>query len=357
MKAVAVNPAKKTLDLIDAPPPEIGGKTEVRLKILETGICGTDREICQFDYGTPPDGSDYLILGHESLGEVVETGSAVKGFKVGDLAVPTVRRVCPGCVSCDNDESDMCFTGNFKERGIGGLHGYMSEMVVEDESNMVNIPHELRPSAVLLEPLSITMKALAQIDSIQRRMQWKGRRALVFGAGPIGTLAALAFVNRGYKTWIYSRIHENGMAKPLMEQVGVGMISSFDYDVDGLLSGFGEFDIILEATGASQTAFEMIKTLALNGIYVFTGIPGKQQLFSFNGTEAMRSIVLKNQILVGTVNSNLSAFEDGKANLLDFENKFPGVTPNLITQRVSYDEVIPHLLERKKGEIKTILSW
>lgn len=357
MKAVAVNPCKKTLDLIQVPQPEVSGTSEVKLKILEVGICGTDREICNFEYGTPPEGDDYLILGHESLGEVVEIGSSVKNFKVGDLAVPTVRRECSqNCANCARGESDMCFTGDFKERGIGGLHGFMSEFIVEEERNLVGIPQKLRSCAVMLEPLTITIKALTQIDSIQKRMRWECRKALVFGAGPIGTLAALAFAERGFKTWVYSRIHENGRAKPLLERAGVGIISSFDYNIDEARSKFGEFDVILEATGAAQTTFEMIKLLAINGMFILTGIPGKKQFFNFDGASAMRNMVLKNQLLLGTVNSNRAAFERGVSALSSFEKKFPGVTPEFITKRVAYDDVIPHLLERKKGEIKTILS-
>lgn len=369
MKAIAVSPKKKSVDLINVPEPEISGTNKVKLEIIETGICGTDREICRFEYGTPPDGSDYLIIGHETLGRVVEIGSGVKNFRVGDLAVPTVRRGCPqNCVSCANDESDMCFTGDFKERGIKELHGFMSQRIVEEESNLVKMPQELLPFGVLLEPLTITEKALIQLDSIQRRLRWECavmggkthygcRKALVLGAGPVGILSALAFANRGFHTWVYSRIHEGSPVPKILEKAGIKMISSTDYDAKRLVSKMGEFDLILEATGASQMAFEMLETLGTNGIYFLTGVPGRKHPFNFNGAEAMRNLVLKNQVLIGTVNASRKAFENGIVDLMGFEKKFAGVAPSLITNRVTVENVIPFLQERKKGEIKTVLTF
>ena len=83
--------------------------------MLDIGICGTDKEICTFEYGTPPPGDDYLIIGHESLAEVVAAGSAVDRFQVGDLVVPSVRRPCrhPGCLACRAGHQDYCYTGDF----------------------------------------------------------------------------------------------------------------------------------------------------------------------------------------------------------------------------------------------------
>src|SRR5437867_3050840 len=92
MKAIAVFPDQREVRLIDHPEPKISQPTEVKLRMLDVGICGTDKEIAAFEYGTPPDDSEYLVIGHESLGEVIEAGEAVTRVKVGDLVVPTVRR-------------------------------------------------------------------------------------------------------------------------------------------------------------------------------------------------------------------------------------------------------------------------
>src|SRR5690348_8595879 len=101
MMAVAAFPKTKEVQLIDHPEPAMTRPTDVKLKMLNVGVCGTDREIWDFKYGTPPEGSEYLITGHESLGQIVEVGPAVTSVKVGDYVVPTVRRGCPeNCMAC-----------------------------------------------------------------------------------------------------------------------------------------------------------------------------------------------------------------------------------------------------------------
>ena len=151
MKAVAVVPGKRQLQLIEQEPPRLAAPTQVRLRMLEVGVCGTDREICAFQYGTPPAGSEHLVIGHESLGQVVEVGPAVTRLARGDLVVTMVRRPCPHaeCVACRAGRQDFCFTGDFSERGIKNLHGFMTETVVDEERYMHLVPAALGEVAVL----------------------------------------------------------------------------------------------------------------------------------------------------------------------------------------------------------------
>ena len=145
MKAIAVTPRKRTLEIINQAEPQIFSSTDVKLRMLEAGVCGTDREICAFEYGTPPAGSEQLVIGHESLGEVVQVGPKVTRVKVGDLVVPMVRRPCPhdDCVACCAERQDFCFTGDFQERGIKERHGFMAQLVVDDEKYMNVVPREM----------------------------------------------------------------------------------------------------------------------------------------------------------------------------------------------------------------------
>src|SRR5919106_4142532 len=125
MKAVAVVPgARDSLHVQDVPdPPVPDGHALIR--VLETGVCGTDVDINEGLFGDAPPGSDFLILGHENLG-LVESAAGPLG--AGDLVVSTVRRPCPeACPPCRLDQSDMCLTGNYTERGIKSLHGFMAE--------------------------------------------------------------------------------------------------------------------------------------------------------------------------------------------------------------------------------------
>lgn len=120
MEAIAVTPQKRKVEIINQSEPTILSPTDVKLRMLEAGVCGTDKEICAFEYGIPPSGSEQLVIGHESLGEVVEVGLKVTRVTVGDLVVPMVRRPCPHdyCVACRSGRQDFCFTGDFQERGI-----------------------------------------------------------------------------------------------------------------------------------------------------------------------------------------------------------------------------------------------
>src|SRR6266700_4509685 len=135
MRAVGVLPGKRAVSLVSHPAPEIASASQVKIRTIEVGICGTDREICSFAYGTPPDGSEYLVLGHETLGEVLEVGAGISTLKTVDLVVPTVRRPCPHpqCLPCRDERQDFCFTGDFTERGIKMTHGFMTEFFVEEE--------------------------------------------------------------------------------------------------------------------------------------------------------------------------------------------------------------------------------
>ena len=175
MEAVAIFPAKEQVRLIDHAAPSISSPAQVKLRVLEIGICGTDRWLCESYWGTPPSGCEYLVIGHESVGEVMEVGRQVTGLKPGDLAVPMVRRPCPHehCPACRNGRQDFCLTGDYAERGIKDTHGFMTEFVVDEEEYVVPLPADLRDIGVLVEPLTIAEKALAEVEQIQQRLPWR----------------------------------------------------------------------------------------------------------------------------------------------------------------------------------------
>ena len=247
MKAIAVFPASREVKLVDHAAPRIAAPTEVKLRVLDIGVCGTDKEIAQFDYGAPPVGSPYLVIGHESLAEVVETGRGVGRVRVGDLVVTSVRRPCPHerCMACRMGRQDFCSTGDFTERGIKERHGFMTEFVVDDEEYMNVLPTALRDVGVLIEPLTIAEKALTQVWQVQRRLPWgcpprenlplqvpafaQGampdhsahcHRAVVLGAGPVGLLGAMALVAAGFRTFVYSREPQNSGKADLTRSFG-----------------------------------------------------------------------------------------------------------------------------------------
>src|SRR6266566_4618325 len=279
MKAVAVFPASKQISIVDHEPPAVSSPTQAKLRMLEVGICGTDREICRFDYGIPPAGQDRLIIGHESPGEVVEVGGGVSRVKKGDLVVTMVRRPCPheSCVACRAGRQDFCYTGDFTERGINGAHGFMTEFVVDDERYMNVVPPALREIGVLVEPLTIAEKALLQLAQIEQRLPWVSaykHRAVVLGAGPVGLLGAMALVTAGFETYVYSR--SSGPLAALVESFGAKYIAAETNTVEQMAQRVGAIDVIYEATGASGLSFEALQVLGVNGVFIFTGVPGRK---------------------------------------------------------------------------------
>lgn len=243
MKAIAVNPERRDVALIERDEPALETATSVLLRILEVGVCGTDREIADFEYGTPPAGSSELVLGHEALGEVVEVGADVSDLKAGDLVVPMVRRPCgdASCAPCRNERQDYCITGDYTERGIKEVDGFMAEYVVEDRRWLHPIAAELRDIGVLVEPLTIAQKALAQVWAVQQRLVWgdnpgtgEGLTAVVLGAGPVGLLGAMALRTAGFETFMYSRSPAPNDRAELSESIGVPYISSQEVSADQL---------------------------------------------------------------------------------------------------------------------------
>src|SRR5688572_22647798 len=365
MKAVGVFPGRKQVSVLSHAAAALTLPEHVGVRTLEVGICGTDREICSFAYGTPPEGSDYLVLGHEALGEVVEVGPGVKDFKVGDLVVPSVRRPCPhhACSPCRVDRQDFCFTGDFTERGIKMTHGYMTEYFVEEEKHLNIVPKDLRDVAVLVEPLTVAEKALAQVWQVQGRLPWvngspspgAGKTAVVLGAGPVGILGAMALISNGFKTYVYSRSAEPNPKADLVNSIGAKYISSQTVSVAKFAKEVGNVDLVYEALGVASITFDVLKILGLNGVFVFTGIPPHKPAIPVEADILMRDMVLKNQVVVGTVNADRPAFESAIRDLGVFKQRWPKALSSVISGRFPMEAYRELLLGKATG-IKNVIT-
>jgi threonine dehydrogenase-like Zn-dependent dehydrogenase len=359
MRAIAVFPDRRELAIIEIPSPSVRGERDVLAKVREVGICGTDREIAAFHYGTPAAGSHSLVLGHEGLGEVVEVGSSVRTLAPGDLVAMTVRRPCGDetCVACRAGRQDFCVTGRFRERGIKEADGFMTELVVDDERNFVRVPKSMEDVGVLVEPLSIAAKAAVQVATIAGRFPWEpvGLRALVLGAGPVGLLGAMMFVARNVRTFVYSREAVDSVRAELVRSIGAEYLCAHQTPLTDLPShGRGPFDCIFEAVGSARVAFEALAALAPNGVCVLSGIAAERMPVEADLGRIMRDIVLKNQLVFGTVNASRSAFESSIHHLAEFMSIFPDAVRSIITERVDLEDT-PALLRRPGGGIKQVV--
>jgi threonine dehydrogenase-like Zn-dependent dehydrogenase len=358
MRAIAMFPRQRELRIIEVPAPTMVGERDVTVRIREVGICGTDREILALQHGAPPPGSDRLILGHEAFGEVVAVGSGVRSLEAGDLVAITVRRPCDvaTCVACRVGRQDLCISGAFRERGIKEADGFMAELVVEDEGNLVRIPKVLAEVGVLVEPLSVAAKAAFDLEAILRRFPWEptNLRALVLGAGPIGLLGAMMLVARDIDTSVYSLEPKDSDRARLVESFGGEYVSARDTQLAELTKRIGKVDVIFEAVGHSGVAFGALETLAPNGVCIFSGIPGGTKPTEIELDSVMRNLVLQNQMVFGTVNAARAAFATAVRELEQFMTLFPGAVNGLITERAKLERA-PAMLHRPGG-IKQVVT-
>jgi glucose 1-dehydrogenase len=369
MKAVAVAPKNKVVELIDVAPPRLERPSDVLVRMLDVGVCGTDREICAFEYGTPPAGAEHLVIGHEALGQVEAVGSAVTRVRPGDLVVPMVRRPCdrPECRACREQRQDFCYTGLFSERGIKEANGFMTELVVDDERALNVVPHELREIGVLCEPLTIAEKALRQVDEVQTRLPWAcaheiGKpagychRAVVLGAGPVGLLGAMALAATGYRVTVYSREPAPNPKSDLLAQIGVDYASAMEVTPARLAARIGNIDLVYEASGASAASFALMEVLGTNGVFVFTGVPGRKAPIELEADVLMKRMVLHNQVVFGTVNADRGAFESAIRHLAEFDRRWPKQVRALITGRFPVEAHESLLVGRAAG-IKNVIAF
>lgn len=366
MKAISVVTGTTNLRLVDRPEPFLTAADEVKLRVLRVGICGTDREEASGGRADPPEGSSELVIGHEMLGQVVETGGSVTRLKAGDYCVLTVRRGCGRCPACIMDRADVCNTGEYRERGIKGLDGYETEFVVDREIHAVHLPDELEAAGVLTEPLSIAEKAIDEAvrvqtarlpDALAGPLWLRGKRCLVAGLGPVGLLAAMALSLRGAE--IYGTdIVEPGTARPgWLEFIGGKYVDGRKVTPDRVQQELGAMDLIFEATGVAALEFNLLDALGINGIYVLTGIPGGDRPLQVEGAELVRRLVLGNQVMLGSVNASRDHFQMAVDDFLGARHRWGDHAEKLITHRYRPEEFEKALRDHAADEIKGVIEW
>jgi len=345
MKAFAVRPLQpRSARVIELPRPEPRDH-EALIEVLEVGICGTDAEINDGLYGAAPPGEEFLILGHEILGRLEN----------GELVVPMVRRGCSTCSHCRRGEQDMCDSGSFCERGIKGVHGGVCSHITEDPSMLIPVPPSARSYAVLLEPMSVVAKGLRHSLRIQERFRWEPHRALVVGAGPIGLLATLSLRAMGWEVVTAARKPAKSAKAAIVDAAGASYHSVSDASLLSLAEDGSTFDLIFEASGSAEAAFDSIHALSANGVLCLTSITGGDALKSIPCDRINRDLVLGNKVIFGVVNANRRDFIDGLDSLERIEKAFPGTLRNLLTHRVGFDDAAG-LFDIQRTGIKTVFE-
>jgi threonine dehydrogenase-like Zn-dependent dehydrogenase len=357
MLAIGMKRGETGVHAFELSKPEIESPDEVLVRVKEVGIDGTDFNMARYNLQDIQDGRNEMVMGHEMVGIVEEVGQEVKSLSPGDVVVMTVRRGCGICLPCQNNQSDMCMTGLYTERGIHKRDGFLTEFVVDQEQYIVKVPKKVARLAVFTEPVSIAEKGIEQIRIIQARMPWacehpahrflspdwgNCKTALVVGAGPLGLLAIALLRLAGVYTFAADIVSESNPKVQLVKQMEAEYIDGSDRtakEIAEVSTRLGDqLDMIFEASGAAATALELINYMSRSSIYVTTGIPRQELIMQVDAAQLVRQIVRNNQVVVGSVNSNRSHFKMALKDIPQINSRFGNMLEAMITSRYRLED-------------------
>jgi glucose 1-dehydrogenase len=346
MRAITVEPhqpGSARLEEVAEPDARDGS---VLVEAVAVGVCGTDVEIVEGKYGWAPQGKTRLVLGHESLGRVVDPGPS-GALRKGDLVVGIVRRPDPvPCPNCAVGEWDMCRNGQYTERGIKQIDGFMSERWRIEPEYAMKVDRSLGLLGVLLEPTTVVAKAWEQVGAVGHRAFWEPRTVLVTGAGPIGLLAALVGRQRGLEVHVLDRV-ETGPKPDLVRALGAtyhaGSVSSIGFQPD----------VIVECTGVGQVIADSIQAVAPGGVVCLTGVGSGGRTTGLATADVASNLVLHNNVIVGSVNANKRHWYKAGEALAKADRAWLG---RLLTRREP-PEQFARALDRQPDDIKVVLQF
>jgi len=324
-------PGTTRIEAITAPAAAPGG---VRVRTLEVGVCGTDREISEGVFGIAPEGGDDLVLGHEFLGTVEADGA---GFAAGELVTATVRRGCGACAACAASSPDACATGRYTERGITALHGFAREVVDEDPAQLVRVPPGLGRLGVLAEPTSVCVRGIRHARRVGERQAWAPRRALVIGAGAIGMLATHLLRLDGLEVWTAARDPAGSERARLVAASGARYVRTADLPLAALREEVGGFDLVVEAAGDAQVMLDVLGLLRRNGVGCLLGLDARPRTVAIDGPVIGIDAVLENRVLLGSVNAHADDWRAAVAALEEIRRGHPDALEAMVGLRVAPD--------------------
>jgi len=346
MKAITVephNPGSACLE--DIPEPDVRDGS-VLVEAVAVGVCGTDVEIIEGKYGWAPPGRTRLVLGHESLGRVLDPGPT-GGLQKGDLVVGIVRRPDPvPCPSCAVGEWDMCRNGQYTERGIKEIDGFMSERWRIEPEYAMKVDLSLGLLGVLLEPMTVVTKAWEQVLTIGQRAFWEPHTVLVTGAGPIGLLAALIGRQHGLEVHVLDRV-ESGAKPDLVRALGATYHTGRAGDV-----GF-QPDVIVECTGVGQVIADAVDVVGAGGIVCLTGVGTGGRTVGYSTADLAATMVLQNNVIVGSVNANRRHWYKAGRALADADATW---LARLLSRR-EQPEAFMNAVRRQPDDIKVVIQF
>ncbi len=238
---------------------------EVLVKVLATGICGTDFGIYK-GYREVEEG---LIPGHEFIGEIVKLGSSVTGYEVGDRVVPSIVKKCGKCSACIQGFEAQC--ENLLEIGIH-INGSFAEYVAVPEVTLHKVSKDMDlKTGASIEPVAVAYSAVKKV------LQFiPGKDVLIYGPGAIGLYTAqIARIAGAGKILMAGTAADQDRLELARKNYNVEIVNVDKEDVDERMKGcfkYGKADIIFEATGVAAIIGKMLPQLRPHGELILVGV-------------------------------------------------------------------------------------
>ena len=345
--------------LVEIPEPRPPGNGEVLCRTIELGICGTDRDILNSRQPEVPESCDYLILGHECLAQVEQIGSGVDTLFPGQFVVPLVRRP----TGIPEVRVDLASPGTFIERGILGSHGFSSPFWLDQPDYLLPVPDDIICLAVLVEPISIAEKGINEAVLIQHARlgvsTWLDAppRVLVTGMGPIGFATVIACRSREWPVTMYGRDPSDSFRAQLVRNLGSSYTTTLESASEQNGISDNPFDLILDCTGSEEVILRTAGNLSPRGVMVWLGSSRHAEPKMQNLAPLIRQMLVRNNIVIGSVNSAPRDFQDALMHLSKMQRTHSSDLLDLITDRVKPKESLWHYEQRRPQGIKTVLIY
>jgi threonine 3-dehydrogenase len=267
MKALVKARAEPGLWLEDVPVPALG-RDDVLIRVLRTGVCGTDLHIYEWDGWAQANVPVPLVTGHEFVGEVVETGSDVRELHLGDLVSGEGHLVCGRCRNCMAGRRVQCA----HTKGVGvNYPGAFAEYIALPATNAWRHPPDINLDvAAIFDPFGNAVHTVLTFPVL-------GEDVLITGAGPIGLMAAIVARHAGARHIAISDVSEYRLK--LAEQIGVTLaVNATETRLTDVMAKLGMvegFDIGLEMSGKPAALQEMLSSMTHGGKIAMLGLPAE----------------------------------------------------------------------------------
>ncbi|GAA0472989.1 L-threonine 3-dehydrogenase [Streptomyces stramineus] len=281
MKALVKQYAEPGLWLMDVPEPE-AGPGDVLIKVLRTGICGTDLHIRSWDGWAQQAVATPLVLGHEFVGEVAAVGADVPDVAVGDLVSGEGHLVCGRCRNCLAGRRHLCRS----TVGLGvGRNGAFAEYVVLPASNVwVHRAEVDLDVAAIFDPFGNAVHTALSFPLV-------GEDVLITGAGPIGIMAAAVARHAGARNVVITDVSESRLeiARKAGATLALNVARTDIADAQRQLGLKEGFDIGLEMSGRPEAMRDMVANMTHGGRIAMLGLPSEE--FAVDWSKIVTSMI------------------------------------------------------------------